>query len=169
MASSATVTVRPADAADLDLLARLLITQLREHAIELPESELRAAAEGLFRRPQAGRFLVAVEGEKTIGFAALSFLWTLERGGRAAWLDELYVVPERRGAGIGRKLLHAAMEVAAAAGCRAVDLEIDGEHQRAASLYRREGFRELGRTRWARDIEPSANVVEEARGEREGD
>jgi hypothetical protein len=70
-------------------------------------------------------------------------------------LDELYIVPERRGQGIGEALLHAALEVARAAGARSVDLEIETGHERAASLYERNGFGRLPRTRWACDLEPA--------------
>lgn len=159
MSDHARVEVRPARDVDLEALTRLLIVQLREHGIDLPASELSAAAAGLQRRPRAGRFVVALDGGEMIGFAALSFLWTLERGGRAAWLDELYVVPERRGRGAGTMLLHAAMEIAAAAGSRALDLEIDAAHARVAGLYEREGFRELGRRRWARNLDAPAAAV----------
>jgi ribosomal protein S18 acetylase RimI-like enzyme len=86
-------------------------------------------------------------------------VWTLERGGRTAWLDELYVIPERRGRGIGTALLRAAIDSAQAAGALAVDLEIDADHQRAAALYRRAGFTPLPRTRWARAIDSSPGRV----------
>ena len=106
----------------------------------------------MLRRPERGRFLVAVDGSDVVGFAALSFLWTLEHGGRAAWLDELYVVPGRRGRGIGRALLATAYDVARDAGAVALDLEIEKEHARAANLYRREGFKRLSRQRWSRRL-----------------
>jgi ribosomal protein S18 acetylase RimI-like enzyme len=142
------VEIRPAGLADLPALGRLLVTQLREHDVDLPEAEIVGGAEGMLRRPQRGRFLVAVAGEELIGFAALSFLWTLEHGGWAAWLDELYVIPARRDRGIGDALLRGALDVAAAAGARAVDLEIETGHERVESLYRRHGFATLTRSRW---------------------
>jgi len=146
--------VRAPRGAELPALVALLVTQLREHHNALAEQELASAAAGLHQRPQRGQFLVALEAGTMVGFAALSFLWTLERGGRAAWLDELYVVPERRGRGIGAALLAAAVEFARVAGALAVDLEIDADHARAASLYERSGFAALPRTRWALTLDP---------------
>lgn len=140
---------------ELSDLAALLVTQLREHGTELSDAEIARAARGLFRRPQRGQFLIARESGALVGFAALSFLWTLERGGRAAWLDELYVLPDRRGHGIGEALLRAALEAAREAGALAVDLEIESGHERAAALYRRAGFAPLPRSRWARDLAPA--------------
>jgi GNAT superfamily N-acetyltransferase len=76
----------------------------------------------------------------------------LEHGGLVAWLDELFVLPEHRGRGIGRALLRRALEVANEKGCRALDLEVDFEHAQAERLYRREGFVSLPRGRWARRL-----------------
>lgn len=152
------IRIRPAAAADLPALAALLVTQLREHGIDLDRAAIERAAHGMLLRPQRGRFLLACDGGTLIGFAALSFLWTLERGGWAAWLDELYIVPERRGHGVGERLLHEAVAVATAAGAAAVDLEIDADHDRAASLYQRNGFERLPRTRWTRPLATRAPV-----------
>jgi ribosomal protein S18 acetylase RimI-like enzyme len=87
-----------------------------------------------------------------VGVAYLSFVWALEHGGRAAWLEELYVVPWLRDQGIGTQLLHAVLEHAALQGCVAVDLEVDAGHTRAARLYAREGFLPLGRARWVKKL-----------------
>jgi len=40
-----------------------------------------------------------------------------------AWLEELYVAPERRNLGVGRRLVDAVAERAAARGCVSVELE----------------------------------------------
>jgi GNAT superfamily N-acetyltransferase len=87
-----------------------------------------------------------------IGIAVLAYTWTLEHGGRVAWLDELFVDAAHRGRGVGLAMLRRALEVAAAAGCRAVDLEVDADHERAEHLYEREGFRLLSRHRWAKSL-----------------
>jgi GNAT superfamily N-acetyltransferase len=148
------IEVRPAVAEDLSEIVRLLAAQLAEHGVALGPDELTRAAGGLLHHPERGRFLVAVaEPGNVVGFAALSFLWTLEHGGRAAWLDELYVVPARRARGVGLALVRAAYQVAASAGAAALDLEVVEGHERVESLYRREGFRQLPRRRWARRLE----------------
>jgi GNAT superfamily N-acetyltransferase len=143
------IEIRSANAEDKRALVELLAAQLGEHDVRLDRPGVVRAVAGLLARPERGRFLVAVERDQVVGFAALSFLWTVEHGGRAAWLDELYVLPERRGGGIGRALLRAALREAARAGAAAVDLEVEEGHERAALLYQREGFRPLARRRWA--------------------
>jgi GNAT superfamily N-acetyltransferase len=96
--------------------------------------------------------LVAVVDGKAVGVAYLAFTWTLEHGGKTAWLEEMYVLPAHRGQGIGRALLTAVCTHASEQGCAAVDLEVDAAHQRAVHLYAREGFRPLDRTRWVRQL-----------------
>ena len=80
--------------------------------------------------------------------AALAYLWSLEHGGRVAWLDEIFVLPAHRGRGIGRLLLRVALVVAQKAGCRVAQLEVVQGHERAEHLYRREGFASVARRRW---------------------
>ena len=64
-------------------------------------------------------------------------LWT---GRPEAHLQELYVVPARRGRGIGRALLEATMTAAREAGATGIDLNT-GETDRAArALYESAGF-----------------------------
>jgi GNAT superfamily N-acetyltransferase len=141
---------RPATAADQEAIIHLLLTQLHEHGITIQVAEIAAAVEGVFYRPERGSLFVAMMRGIIIGVAYLSFTWTLEHGGKTAWLEELYVVPERRNEGIGRALLTAVCDHAVAQGCAAVDLEVDAAHQRATHLYSREGFRPVDRTRWVR-------------------
>src|SRR5690242_3363495 len=144
--------VRAAAPADLDAVIALLVAQLREHAIDTATASIAAAADGIVRHPERGCILVACEAGAIVGVAALSFVWTIEHGGRSAWLEELYVSPPARGRGIGTALLRAALRTAADAGAAAVDLEVDAGHRRAARLYAREGFHALGRERWVRAL-----------------
>src|SRR5207249_4523371 len=148
-----TVEVRPAAEDELAALTALLVAQLRDHQVGTPEAKLANAIQAVLRHPERGRILVAVERGSAVGMAALSFVWPLEHGGRSSWLEELYVQPAARGRGIGTRLLHAALRVAAESGAVAVDLEVDAAHQRAARLYAREGFRPLPRARWVRTLE----------------
>jgi GNAT superfamily N-acetyltransferase len=144
--------VRAATLADRDALVRLLVAQLREHAIDTPEADVARTVDALLRRPRRARFLVAVAGGRPVGVAALSIAWPIEHGGRSAWLEELYVEPAARGRGLGTALLRAAYDAAAEAGAVAVDLEVERSHERAAALYRREGFRPLERTHWVKRL-----------------
>ena len=144
------VVIRPATEADREVVINLLLVQLHEHGIPIQMAELAAAVNGVLDRPERGKLFVATLQGIPVGVAYLSFTWTLEHGGMTAWLEELYVIPDQREKGIGRMLLTALCEHAAAQGCAAVDLEVDATHQRAAHLYTRENFSPLDRRRWVR-------------------
>jgi GNAT superfamily N-acetyltransferase len=144
--------ISPAAVADRDGIVDLLGRQFAEHSIELSPARLAAVVDGVFEDPSRGAFLVARREGRVIGIACLSFVWAFEHGGLSAWLDELYVLPELRGGGIGRALLHAALDHARDRGCAAVDLEVEADHARAANLYAREGFTPHRRARWVKPL-----------------
>jgi ribosomal-protein-alanine N-acetyltransferase len=55
------------------------------------------------------------------------------------------VAPGERGRGLSRRLLDWHLRRLAGVGCRAVFLEVDESNEPARRLYRRAGFREVGR------------------------
>jgi GNAT superfamily N-acetyltransferase len=142
----------PAGQDDREALLALLAAQFTELEIQLPAEKLAAAVDGALLDPIVGGFMIARIGDSPVAVAYLSFQWSLEHGGMSAWLEELYVIPEQRGGGIGRKLLHAACHHAAERGCAAVDLEVEEAHPRATHLYEREGFRPHRRLRWVKQL-----------------
>ena len=138
----------PARPEEAPLVVELLAAQLAEHAIPLASELLAEAVSGALLDDGRALILVARDAGRPVGLAFLSFQWTLERGGRVVWLEELYVLPELRGRGAGARLLQATLDVARERGCRAVELEIEASHARAANLYARAGFRPLDRAHW---------------------
>lgn len=149
---SPSFTVRIAAPSDEETVVALLVPQFDEHAISLPGDALRFAVRELLRTESRGVVLLAERGARALGVAAFATTWTLEHGGLVGWLDELYVVPEERGAGVGAALLDEGLALAARRGWLAVELEIERGHERAANLYERAGFRPLTRTRWSRRV-----------------
>ncbi len=145
-------TIERLDATTFKVALPLLATQLGEHGIELLPSDLEGAVRGLVSVEGRGAVLVARDAERVVGVAVVSYLWTLEHGGCAAWLDELYVLPAERGRGLGSALLAAAVETATAAGAIALDLEVEASHLRAAGLYLRNNFKRLPRERFSRPL-----------------
>lgn len=144
--------IRPTHPSDLETISELLARQFDEHAIEIPAERLRAAVEAMLADSRLGLFLLAYSDAQVCGLACLSFCWTLEHGGKSAWLDELYVLPSFRSQGIGGALIEAALKSACEQGCAAVDLEVDSEHRRAETLYQRAGFEALPRSRWVKSL-----------------
>ncbi len=146
------IEIRRATPDDLEPVVDLLAAQLAEHDIPIDRPDLAFAAEGLLRVPERGAVLAAVRDGEIVGVAALSYTWTLERGGACAWLDELYVAPPLREHGIGNQLLGRVIAAAGDEGCRTVELEVETSHARAEHLYHRHGFHPLPRRRWSRPL-----------------
>jgi len=137
---------------DLKMLYRLLLRQLEEHHIQVCLDDLKKTMAAAIDNENLGFFLMAQKDKRTIGVAYVSFTWTLEHAGKSAWLEELYVMPEWRNRGVGRRLLSAVIQQARARGCAAIDLEVDQSHAQAENLYRRAGFAPLSRARWVKDL-----------------
>ena len=129
--------------------------QLAEHHVDISADELVTSIHGVLDVPRRGFFLVALQDGLCIGVAYVSFIWALEHGGQAGWLEELYVVPEHRTGGVGTQLLEAVIAAATASGCAALDLEIDQDHERVLSLYERHGFTALPRSRVVKRLDPA--------------
>ena len=60
--------------------------------------------------------------------------------GRVALLDELYVVPELRGRGIGASVIEAMMTMARADGVDLIEINVDEGDVDAQRFYQRHGF-----------------------------
>jgi GNAT superfamily N-acetyltransferase len=150
--------VAAANIETLNAVLSLVRSQFEEHQIAVSPDTLSEAIRAALTDPTRCAIFLAFDPEP-IGVAVAAFAWTLEHGGLVAWLDELFVVPACRGRGVGRRLLLRVLDAAREAGCRAVELEVEAEHARAAHLYAREGFAPLSRRRWSRRLAmPHAGV-----------
>jgi ribosomal protein S18 acetylase RimI-like enzyme len=83
---------------------------------------------------------VLLAGDGPEGFALLRFRPAIQAAGLEAHLQELYVAPPRRGEGIGRALLTAAIELARAHGAVGIDLNTGETDTAARGLYESVGF-----------------------------
>jgi ribosomal protein S18 acetylase RimI-like enzyme len=83
---------------------------------------------------------VMVIGEPICGLAVMRFRRSLWTPGLECYLAELYVVPERRGGGMGRALMDAVLERARARGADHIELNTDETDTAACALYESLGF-----------------------------
>jgi predicted nucleotidyltransferase/ribosomal protein S18 acetylase RimI-like enzyme len=102
-----------------------------------------------------GVWLVRVDGDAA-GYMVLTFAYSVEFRGRFGFLDELYLRERFRGQGLGRSAVRHAESICAAAGARALRLEVTAHNTRAHGFYAALGFEDHGRTiltRWVADEE----------------
>ncbi len=101
-----------------------------------PSQSISAAAHELV--PPAGALLIARLRERPIGCGALRF-----HPGAPAELKRMWVAPEARGLGLGRRLLLELERHARDAGAGVVRLETNRALKEAIQLYRSSGYREV--------------------------
>lgn len=88
-------------------------------------------------------FVSAVLGKKVVGLVGISPILTLERYRHRATLG-ISVEQSCWGLGIGRGLMQAAIDAAAAAGYHQLELEVAVQNQSAIALYKKTGFVRYG-------------------------
>ncbi len=131
-------SVRHASVKDAPHIARLLHDFNSEFSEPAPKAEvLSARVAGFIERDEA-TFLLAGSGPD--GFAEIRYRPSLITGALDAHLEELYVAPARRGQGLGRALLEAAIDAARERGAARMDLGTSEEDVAAKALYESAGF-----------------------------
>jgi DNA-binding MarR family transcriptional regulator/GNAT superfamily N-acetyltransferase len=88
--------------------------------------------------PPVGAFVIARLRNRPIGCGALKF-----HRDAPAYLKRMWVAPEARGIGLGRRLLGELERVARDAGASAIQLETNRALTEAIALYRRSGYVEV--------------------------
>ena len=110
-----------------------------------------SALADMIRDPSLGRVWIVSHGSTPVGYVILTLGYSLEFHGRDAFIDELYVVPEYWGRGIGSNVMRIVEDACRELGVRAVHLEVERDNPAARALYLRFGFKEQDRllmTRW---------------------
>ncbi|MGP0101618.1 MAG: N-acetyltransferase family protein [Solirubrobacteraceae bacterium] len=142
---AAPTVVRAAGPQDVPLLLELF-WELAEY--EHLEHEMRATEErlrdALFGERPAAEALIAERGSQTAGYALFfptfsSFLTT-----RGVWLEDLFVRPAHRGAGVGRALLAAVAARVRESGGERLEWAALDWNELALGFYRRIGARTMG-------------------------
>jgi ribosomal protein S18 acetylase RimI-like enzyme len=136
------LTVRPADLADSEAIGRLLHDFNREFDEPTPGAE--RLAERVAQLLAEGEIVVLVAGTGPDGLAVLRFRASIWSQALECYLAELYVVPARRGQGLGRALMEAAIELAREQGADYMDLGTAEDDVAARALYESLGFDNRG-------------------------
>ena len=145
--TSATLTVAldPATPADVATVLAWMRDLYAHERIAFDRASAEATLRELMDHPEYGRvFLLCADG-KTVGYAVVALAFSLESGGRSAFLHELYVRPSSRGRGTGSIALRLLQTACRSMGARSLALEVHLENARAEALFRREGFVSNGR------------------------
>ena len=107
----------------------------------VPDEYFEKTFEELMRSDVYADAYIFEQNGVTVGYALLAKSFSQEAGGLCVWIEELYLKPEFRSAGLGGEFLEYVKQAVPAARYR---LETEPENERAAQLYRRHGYREMG-------------------------
>jgi GNAT superfamily N-acetyltransferase len=139
------VSLEPATAEHVPILLDWIRDFYAHESIPFDPARSRATLAELIASPAFGRvFLLVAQGD-AVGYAVVALGFSLEFGGRSAFLDELYVRPPSRGQGIGTAALALLEDRCRRLGARSLALEVHLENRKAEALYRRSGFVPSGR------------------------
>ncbi|HVV76230.1 MAG TPA: GNAT family N-acetyltransferase [Mycobacteriales bacterium] len=138
------VLIRPADSNDALALAglrwRWRVEERGENGLTRPEFE-GAFAAWMADHQNTHRVWLAQAAGSVIGMAWLAVIERIpgpqRRQRLSGFLQSVYVIPERRGAGVGRRLVNAAVAAADGLGLDYVSVH---PSEKSFSLYRRAGF-----------------------------
>jgi GNAT superfamily N-acetyltransferase len=139
---SAPCEIRPATRDDVPLLVELIgaladYEGLRE-AVVLDAAQLERHLFG--ERPAAEAMLAEIGGE-AVGYALFFSTFSTFLGQPGIWLEDLFVVPERRRVGVGRALLLHVARLAVERGCGRLEWSVLDWNEPALALYRELGAR----------------------------
>jgi GNAT superfamily N-acetyltransferase len=135
-----TFTIAPASERDVPTILRM-IQALAEyekliHAVVATEDRLRRT---LFGPNPAAEVLMAYAGEQPAGFALFFHNYSTFLGQRGVYLEDLFVVPEWRGHGLGRQLLSRLAAIALERDCGRLEWSVLDWNAPAIGFYRKLG------------------------------
>jgi GNAT superfamily N-acetyltransferase len=137
-------SIRPARPGDepivLGMIRALAGFEKLEHEVAATEVMLRQA---LFEEPARAECLLAFEGERPVGFAVFFHNFSTFAGRPGIYLEDLFVLPERRGAGIGKALFEAVARAACERGCARMEWAVLDWNQKAIDFYEKLGARAM--------------------------
>jgi GNAT superfamily N-acetyltransferase len=130
------LSIRPATAADasliLDFIRRLAEYEREPDAVVATEEDI--IRDGFGPQPKY-RCLIAEWHGKAAGFAFFFYNYSTWLGKPGLYLEDLFVLPEMRGHGIGKALLRKLAQIAVAEGCYGMRWQVLEWNEPAIKFY----------------------------------
>ncbi len=134
------LAIRMAEPADVPVIADLIRGLARfeklEDEVTMTEELL---AKNLFRPRPYAETLIAEDGGTPVGFALFFHNFSTFLAKPGIYLEDLFVVPEQRGRGIGRALLHRLAQIAVERDCGRLEWAVLDWNREAIGFYERLG------------------------------
>lgn len=134
------LSIRHAEPKDVTLIAELIRGLARferlEHEVTMTEDKLLA---GLFSKRPYCEVIIAEDDGVAAGFALFFHSFSTFLGLPGLYLEDLFVLPQHRGRGIGRALLARLARTAVERGCGRLEWAVLDWNQDAIRFYERLG------------------------------
>jgi GNAT superfamily N-acetyltransferase len=134
------VTPARATRADIPVLVELMGEFYAESNYRLDRHWAAASFDQLLGESHRGGAWIAHAGGEPSGYVVIALRHSMEFGGLAGVIDDLFVRPAHRRQGIGAALLGAAFEECRRLGAVSMEVEVGDDNAAAANLYRAFGL-----------------------------
>jgi ribosomal protein S18 acetylase RimI-like enzyme len=134
------MNIRIATVDDAGILMPFVRAYHEFEGIQSTEPERARSVAPLLSDNGIGRIWIILERGQAVGYIALCFGYSIEFGGRDAFLDEFFVIPSARSRGLGSMALEAVKAEMTRLGVRAMHLEVARNNLGAKEFYSRAGF-----------------------------
>lgn len=115
------------------------VVEIEDRSFPTPWSETSFRHE-LLENPYASLFVIRAAGSaEVLGFACV---WVVDQELK---INNIAIHPDRRGRGLGTRMLRFLIGFAAQQGCRELTLEVRPSNEVAIRMYRKAGLAEIGR------------------------
>jgi GNAT superfamily N-acetyltransferase len=154
------IRIVPAQVTDvpviLEMIKALAEYEQLTHEVTATEQDLR---QSLFGPRPAGEVVLAFSGDAPVGFALFFQTFSTFLGRQGLYLEDLFVVPEWRGRGVGKQLLAHVASIAESRRCGRLEWAVLDWNESAIAFYRRMGAHVLDEWRICRLTETELRAV----------
>lgn len=124
----------------LEAILPLVAAFHKEEGVHQAPETREAAVQTLLNNPTFGEIWMIESADELAGYVAFAFGYSIEFKGRDAFIDEIFVAPAHRGAGLGTTALSGLKDALREGGIKAAHLEVEVDNTKAQALYARQGF-----------------------------
>jgi GNAT superfamily N-acetyltransferase len=133
------VEIRPAREDEIEEMLPLMRAYCDFYESSPADEGVIAMARTLIRDPSQGAVFIAREGGRAIGFATLDWKWSMLKGARIGYLEDLFVDPAARGRGTADALIQVCADRCRELGMPAMAWLTAPDNRRAQRVYDRAG------------------------------
>jgi GNAT superfamily N-acetyltransferase len=133
------VEIRPARVEEAGELLPLMRAYCDFYEFSPADDGLLVMARALITDPGQGAMFIARDAGAAVGFATVDWKWSMLRGARIGYLEDLFVSPEARGRGIADALIEICAERCRELGMPAMLWLTAPDNNRAQAVYDRAG------------------------------